>query len=115
MRYYFIKQGIGRRRIRIKKELYNLKYLKFYIKVEIGIGIMKRRQKIIRDLALEYDIEIQRDIVYAVIVLYNWIAIKDPGAPLPNDGDDDYSDNNNDVDEEEEGGSSSSIDNFINE
>ena len=117
MRYYIIEQGISRRRICIKKELYNLKYLKLRIKVEIGIGIIKRRWKIVRDLILEYDIEIQRDIVYAVIALYNWITIKDPGAPLPDDSDDDYSDNNNDIDKKEEGSSnnSSSINNFINE
>ncbi len=55
------------------KELYNLRHARLRVVVERAFGHLKRRFKIIRSSAPEYALKDQRDILFAVTGLHNFI------------------------------------------
>lgn len=63
------------------KELYNLRHARIRVAVEQAFGHLKRRWKIVRIAPIEYSIQKQVQIVYAVTGLHNFMCV-DGRQPL---------------------------------
>lgn len=59
-----------------KEELYSFRHAQLRVIVEQAFGRWKRKFKIIRCSAAEYDIRVQVALVYALIALYNFIILE---------------------------------------
>lgn len=60
------------------KEVYNLRHSRLRVGVEIAFGLVKRRWKIIRCSAPEYDFDMQCDMILAVTGLHNFMWEYEP-------------------------------------
>lgn len=65
------------RRPQTRKELYNLSHARLRSIVERVFGLLKRKFKIVRGMACEYDFSIQVKVVYAVTALWNFLVKKE--------------------------------------
>lgn len=87
-RYHLKEWAQGKKRPQTMEELFNLRYARARNVVERTFGIIKRKWKIIRSSAPEYDIEVQIDLVYVICGLWNFLLLQGK-EPSDADGSDD--------------------------
>ena len=72
VRYHLKEQRQANRKLENVKELFNLRYSSLRNVIKRIFGVLKRQWKILRGKGCEYSINIQVDLFYALISLYNF-------------------------------------------